>query len=130
MSQISSQNKDDDLPKHGGTLWAKNLLVNYKKKVKHYEQEKQETQNELANAKARMTSLQDPDYIKREVFADLMPSCEICLEPYDHMNHWQSCITICGHMFGRSCIVRNFEESNRCPKCNRIYTKENIITLF
>ena len=61
---------------------------------------------------------------------DLIPKCEICLEKYDHNEHWQSAIMICGHQFGKSCIEKWFHEKGRCPKCDKKFTLENILTLF
>ena len=61
---------------------------------------------------------------------DLIPRCEICLELYDHNLHWHSCIVICGHQFGKSCLEKVLETNGRCPKCNKVFTADNIITLF
>ena len=72
----------------------------------------------------------DPENLLKDQVKDLLPSCEICLNNYDHNEHWQSCITVCGHMFGKSCIERSFESNNRCPKCNKIFEKKDILTLF
>ena len=61
---------------------------------------------------------------------DHFPKCEICLEKYDHNEHWQSAIVICGHQFGKSCIEKWFHERGRCPKCDKKFALENILTLF
>ena len=61
---------------------------------------------------------------------DVIPRCEICLELYDHNLNWHSCIVICGHQFGKSCLEKVLETSGRCPKCNKVFTADNIITLF
>jgi hypothetical protein len=69
--------------------------------------------------------------IRIEVDIDeLIPRCEICLERFDHNDHWESCINICGHKFGSSCLIKVLECSGRCPKCNKKFENANILTLF
>lgn len=61
---------------------------------------------------------------------ELIQKCEICFEKYDHNDHWESCINICGHKFGSSCLIKVLECNSRCPKCNKKFGKDNILTLF
>ena len=75
--------------------------------------------------------------------------CEICFEKYDNKDHRHSAITACGHRFGSSCIKlveylykifmesvnfnqikKTFEINAKCPKCNRLFTNDQILNLF
>ena len=52
--------------------------------------------------------------------------CCICMCPYDTENHKHSCITSCGHRFGRSCLA----SLKRCPICLKRFKSKNVITLY
>jgi len=39
--------------------------------------------------------------------------CPVCLDLIT-----EAYVTVCGHSFCHSCIVKSFEVSNKCPKCN------------
>ena len=85
-----------------------------------------EIENVSSSLKSRIQ-----EKIKIEVDIDeLIPRCEICFERFDHNDHWESCINICGHKFGSSCLIKVLDCNGRCPKCNKKFEKANILTLF
>lgn len=51
---------------------------------------------------------------------DVIPHCHICHEPFDSLNHIPA-RTLCGHIFGKSCletwINRSIDICNTCPIC-------------
>jgi len=72
----------------------------------------------------------DHELYKQEEIVDFQHTCVICFSSYDSGKHKQSCLKNCGHMFGRPCIEKYLENGNRCPKCNKEFQNEDIITLF
>ena len=98
-------------------------IVEEKETIKTLERE---IENVSSSLKRRIQ-----EKIRIEVDIDeLIPRCEICLERFDHNDHWESCINICGHKFGSSCLIKVLECNGRCPKCNKKFVKANILTLF
>ncbi|KAL0024281.1 hypothetical protein WJX79_002773 [Trebouxia sp. C0005] len=45
-------------------------------------------------------------------------SCTICLEPWTNTGDHRLCCLKCGHLFGKSCIVRWVKSNKRCPQCS------------
>ena len=122
---LDYRDSDDD---YGDEV--ENDVGRYREAQKIFEERLASNEKELAALKKEVEDLCQPENLLKEFIKDFLPTCEICMNNYDHNEHWQSCITVCGHMFGKSCIEKNFENNNRCPKCNRKYEKKDIITLF
>ena len=76
---------------------------------------------EIARIKAEIKAVEDDlDRILNEAGDDDENSglCEICWEEYDQKDHWYSCLTTCGHRYGFTCIEKQFDINQRCPKCD------------
>jgi len=59
-------------------------------------------------------------------------SCAICFEAYNKEDHYHSCITLCGHRFGLSCLEKLQAQQAQacCPICNKNFQACNVIKLF
>ncbi|OZJ05717.1 hypothetical protein BZG36_01430 [Bifiguratus adelaidae] len=58
-------------------------------------------------------------------------TCSVCLEPWSSNGAHRVVSIRCGHMFGRSCILKwlhkdRKEQRAKCPECNQIFTKRDI----
>ena len=56
--------------------------------------------------------------------------CDICMEEYDKKEHFHSCISLCGHRFGKSCLEKTLLIRKGCPICNKNFKPVHIIRLF
>ncbi|CAG5103914.1 Oidioi.mRNA.OKI2018_I69.chr1.g998.t1.cds [Oikopleura dioica] len=139
IDQISFFYENKDLLKnvlHGavgfnsGKEWVERRIIECKNEISKLEEEIKDRDRRIILEKEKISDMIEKKFMTYDDLVDLLPSCEICLEKYDTNEHWESCITVCGHKFGKSCIEKNFETSKRCPKCDKLYEKENIITLF
>lgn len=45
-------------------------------------------------------------------------SCTISLEPWTNTGDHRLCCLKCGHLYGKSCIVRWVKSNKRCPQCS------------
>jgi rubrerythrin len=66
-----------------------------------------------------------PNLVK--IGTDEIQGCKICFEDYD-CNHKESCIYLCGHRFGHSCLEKL--EPKRCPLCNKNFVNKHITILY
>lgn len=62
-------------------------------------------------------------------------SCPICMELWTSTGEHRLCCLRCGHLFGRSCLLRWLQVSctssnRRCPQCNRKATVKDIRKLY
>jgi hypothetical protein len=119
------------IPSKETTRWASTemltLIEESKEDVSRYNAELHKIRLERALLVRNVSVVADK--IRKSPTTDSTPTCIICFGDYND-NHQQSCITVCGHVFGKRCIEHNFTITNRCPKCNKTYKKKDIITLF
>ena len=78
------------------------LIDRTKNKIAALKTEKEATTEEIKNIRRKtqpvLSNLSDDKDEETSI------DCEICFEKFDHKDHWHSCITVCGHRFGSSCI--------------------------
>ena len=100
------------------------LINDYKSKIESNLSlsEYQKTKN--ADSKSNIAGLEDKintlllqNYTdedgKEEYAQNTSMNCIICMEAYNSSEHRHACINLCGHQFGRSCLI--VLENKRCP---------------
>lgn len=56
--------------------------------------------------------------------------CPICLEPWAAGGVHRICCLRCGHLFGRSCILRSLRARPSCPTCKAAAKRSHVRLLF
>jgi len=82
--------------------------------ISRYEAELRKNVLEKTNVAARIGFFVEPEEITKALYEDSILKCDICFRIYNKTDHLQSCITVYGHMFGKTCIERNFTITNCC----------------
>ncbi|CBY34919.1 unnamed protein product [Oikopleura dioica] len=84
----------------------------------------------IQSIKEKLLSLKETKLLSDVVCNEIIPSCSICFERYDKMDHSESALTVCGHKFGKSCIEKSFEKKKNCPNCDKAFEKANILVTY
>ncbi|KAK1611525.1 hypothetical protein QYE76_035198 [Lolium multiflorum] len=62
------------------------------------------------------------------------PTCPICMEPWTCNGDHRICCIPCGHVYGRSCLVkwlhRCGDDTAKCPQCGEQFEDKLIINLY
>jgi endogenous inhibitor of DNA gyrase (YacG/DUF329 family) len=56
--------------------------------------------------------------------------CPICLDPFTKEGPHRIVSTKCGHLFGKSCLLRALGMKNECPTCRKRVRRNDLIELF
>mmetsp|Transcript_24609 Transcript_24609/g.36236 ORF Transcript_24609/g.36236 Transcript_24609/m.36236 type:complete len:571 (-) Transcript_24609:126-1838(-) len=62
--------------------------------------------------------------------ADNGSECAICLEPFTKEGTHRIVVTKCGHIFGKSCILKSYSSSRSCPTCRKKLKRGDLIDLY
>eukprot|EP01025_Chloroclados_australasicus_P041695 TRINITY_DN4435_c0_g2_i1.p1 TRINITY_DN4435_c0_g2~~TRINITY_DN4435_c0_g2_i1.p1 ORF type:complete len:555 (-),score=19.68 TRINITY_DN4435_c0_g2_i1:275-1831(-) len=58
-------------------------------------------------------------------------TCPICFEPLQSQGTHRAAVTVCGHLFGESCITKWINSHNSCPTCKaRTKKGKKVIRLY
>ncbi|KAK2581156.1 hypothetical protein KPH14_007965 [Odynerus spinipes] len=76
-----------------------------------------------------------PNNNEEDTDADSDQSCPICMELWTTTGEHRLCCLRCGHLFGRSCLLKWLQVScsasnRRCPQCNRKAAVKDIRMLY
>ncbi|XP_051199322.1 uncharacterized protein [Lolium perenne] len=62
------------------------------------------------------------------------PTCPVCMEPWTCNGDHRICCIPCGHVYGRSCLVkwlhRCGDDTAKCPQCGEQFEDKLIINLY
>ena len=56
--------------------------------------------------------------------------CLVCYLPFESSGEHRASCLACGHIFGKSCIVRWLASSPTCPNCNSVALQDDIRILY
>lgn len=56
--------------------------------------------------------------------------CPICFDYLTKVGLHRIIVTKCGHIFGKSCLIRSLELKRECPTCRKSIRKRDIIELY
>ncbi len=57
-------------------------------------------------------------------------NCSVCLEPWTNSGDHRVASLGCGHLFGKSCILKWLGERKTCPSCNKICKRSEVRDIY
>ena len=57
-------------------------------------------------------------------------NCSVCLEPWTNSGEHRVASLGCGHLFGKSCIMKWLGERKTCPSCNKICKRSEVRDIY
>jgi hypothetical protein len=57
-------------------------------------------------------------------------NCSVCLEPWTNSGEHRIASLGCGHLFGKSCILKWLGERRTCPSCNKVCKRAEVRDIY